>query len=92
MYDVDDEFNVVIQPPTVNEVVQPVVAVVQPIIMPPVTQPPIRSNCVLPNNMNFTPSINGRNGWNFENFYDISAEVSLNVSYTCSSSNHATEC
>jgi hypothetical protein len=30
---------------------------------------------ILPNDPNFTPSINGRNGWRYENFYEISDEV-----------------
>lgn len=52
------------------------VAVVHPVAMPPVTQAPSMSAYVLPNDLNFTPSINGRNGWNFESFYEISEEVS----------------
>ncbi len=61
------------------------VAVVQPngIIVPPVAQPPARPPCVLPNDPNFTTSMNGRNGWNFENFYDISAEVRPKYVYIC---------
>jgi hypothetical protein len=57
---------------------QPVVAV-QHVAMPPAAQASARPPCVLPNDMNFTPSINGRNGWDFENFYEISAEVSMNT-------------
>ena len=61
------------------------VAVVQPngVIVPPIAQPPARPPCVLPNNPNFTTSINGRNGWNFENFYDISEEVRPNIYVYC---------
>jgi hypothetical protein len=35
------------------------------------TRPPF----VLPNDPSFTPSLNGRNGWNYENLYEVSTEV-----------------
>jgi hypothetical protein len=40
-----------------------------------VPQPRARPAYVLPSDMNFTPSINGRNGWDSEAFYEINAEV-----------------
>jgi serine/threonine protein kinase len=40
-----------------------------------VPQPRARPAYVLPSDMSFTPSINGRNGWDSESFYEIDAEV-----------------
>ena len=45
-------------------------------LVQPLGMHPTRPACYLPNDLNFTPSINGRNGWDFENIYDMSAEVS----------------
>jgi hypothetical protein len=34
-----------------------------------------RPNVVLPNQIDFHPSLNGRNGWRFENIYEVGEEV-----------------
>ena len=79
LYDTD-AYDVVVQPPADQPMTRTVtVTVAQPVVVPQVAQPPARPACVLPNDLHFTPSINGRNGWNFEMFYDISAEVSSNA-------------
>jgi hypothetical protein len=47
---------------------------------------------ILPNDRTFTPSINGRNGWRYENNYEIIDEVRTQYFLTLFYPNSAQEC